>query len=264
MSFIEHREAVVLTNQGQKIFGILHLPKGVEASPCVVICHGLGGHKTGRYRVYVELATALIKRNIAVFRFDFRGSGDSEGDFSDMTLEGEIADALVALHFLAGDSRIDAQRMGIFGRSFGGAVAVHTAVRFGKIKSLALWAPIFNGEQWQNLWVLVRDEIASPEESAELRRINGQVAGIPFYAEMFGMRLEKELEALIDIPMLLVHGEKDEIVLIKHSEMYEKKREQAIASTSFIRLPNCDHDFTLSREREFAVQATADWFSKTL
>ena len=31
-----------------------------------------------------------------VLRFDFRGSGESEGDFSQVTIEGEISDGLAA------------------------------------------------------------------------------------------------------------------------------------------------------------------------
>lgn len=264
MSSIEERESIVLANKDEKIFGILHLPKGVKRPPCVMICHGLGGHKTGRYRVYVDLADALIRREVAVFRFDFRGSGDSEGLFSEMTLQGEISDALIGLNFLAEDPRIDGSRLGLFGRSLGGAVAIQSAVRFGKIKSIALWAPIFDGEQWQHLWALVKDGVASERESQEIRRINGQVAGLPFYAEMFGMHIDEELKALADVPMLLIHGEKDNIVFMKHSEMYHQERRHATARTSLIRLPNADHDFTESDDREFAIGSTADWFSETL
>lgn len=119
MSITEERESIVLTNEGEKIFGVLHLPKGIDKPPCVLVLHGLGGHKTGRFRVYVDLAESLVKAGIAVLRFDFRGSGDSEGSFAEMTLNGEISDALVVLKFLHKDSRIDNQRIGIFGRSMG-------------------------------------------------------------------------------------------------------------------------------------------------
>lgn len=143
MDMFEERESVVLTNQGQKIFGILHLPKGVHRPPCVLFCHGLGGHKTGRYRVYVDLAEALVKAKIAVFRFDFRGSGDSEGSFSEMTLKGEVSDALVALEYLKQEERIDTERLGVFGRSLGGAVAILSSALFQSIRCISLWAPIF-------------------------------------------------------------------------------------------------------------------------
>lgn len=264
MPTTEIRESVVLTNEGQKIFGILHLPLDVVNPPCVLICHGLGGHKTGRYRVYVELAEALIRANIAVFRFDFRGSGDSEGDFSEMTLMGEVGDALAALKFLQTEERVDGNRIGVFGRSLGGAVAVLSSAQFGAVKCLALWAPLYNGDQWKHEWAKVSQGLTSEHESNELRRINGQVAGMDFYFEMFGMRVDEALTKLKNIPLLLLHGEKDDLISIQHSELYLKERLHSSAETEFIRLPKADHDFSFTDERHFAIQKTAKWFEESL
>lgn len=258
----ENRESVVLTNEGQKIFGVLHLPNGVENPPCVLICHGLGGHKTGRYRVYVELAEALVKKNIAVFRFDFRGSGDSEGHFSEMTLMGEVSDALVALNYLKTEPRIDAGRMGIFGRSLGGAVAILSAGLFGSIRCIALWAPIFNGEQWKHEWAKVMKGHATKAEAAEMHRINGQIPGFPFFKEMFEMQIDLSLKLLENVPLLLMHGEKDDLVTISHSELYLKERHHLKEITKFIRLPHADHDFSYTEERMFAIKETAHWFER--
>lgn len=260
----ENRESVVLINEGQKIFGILHLPKGIKNPSCVLICHGLGGHKTGRYRVYVELAEALIRENIAVFRFDFRGSGDSEGCFSEMTLNGEISDSLVALNYLKKEARIDSERIGIFGRSLGGAVAVLSASLFGAVKGIALWAPIFNGEQWKKEWEKVMDGSATAEEVNEMRRINGQIAGLNFYREMFEMRIDISLKSLESVPLLLIHGEKDDLVTIRHSELYLKERHLLKEITKFIRLPHADHDFSYYEERSFAIVETAKWFRRVI
>lgn len=264
MSHFEERESVVLSNEGEKIFGILHLPKHVIKPPCVLICHGLGGHKTGRYRVYVDLAESLVKAGLAVFRFDFRGSGDSEGSFSEMTLTGEISDAGKALDFLYKDPRVDNERIGVFGRSMGGAVAVLSSASFGHVKSIVLWAPMFNGEQWMHLWAQVRDGKATDEESEEMRRINGQVAGIPFYAEMFNMHIDKELKALHDVPLLIIHGDNDPVISMQHSEMYHLERRHSSAPTEFIQLPGADHDFTLTQDRIFAIARTTNWFQETL
>lgn len=264
MSNFEERESIVLENEGQKIFGVMHMPKGVAYPPSVLICHGLGGHKTGRYRVYVELAEALVKNGIAAIRFDFRGSGDSEGEFKDMTLRGEILDAIKMLKLMQADKRLDAGRIGIFGRSLGGAVAVHTAAEFGNIRSMALWAPIFSGDQWLPLWNRIQGGIATEHESNEMRRINGQVAGLPFWSEMFSMRIDEELKALRDIPILIIHGDKDELVSPEHSIKYHAERRHAQARTELVHLPEGDHDFTHSDERAFAVGLTAKYFAETL
>lgn len=264
MSDFETRESVVLTNNGQRIFGVLHLPLGVEKPPCVLFCHGLGGHKTGRYRVYVELAEALIKKKIAVFRFDFRGSGDSEGSFGEMTLQGEISDVQTAFNYLKSETRIDQNKIGVFGRSLGGAVAVLSSALVGCVRGIALWAPLFNGDQWKQEWAKVKNGIASENEANELRRINGQIAGLEFYGEMFEMRVDLALKELEQVPFLIIHGEKDDLVTIRHSELYMQERHHLKEQTRFIRLPQADHDFTYSDERYFAIRETTQWFTEVL
>jgi dipeptidyl aminopeptidase/acylaminoacyl peptidase len=264
MSKLEERESIVLTNNGQKIFGILHLPKQKPKAPCVLICHGLGGNKSGHFRVYVELAERLAKEEIASFRIDFRGSGDSEGNFGDMTLTGEIADAIVALKFLASHPRIDAERIGVFGRSLGGSVAVLAAAEYGLVASIVLWAPVFDGSQWQDKWSMVSQGLASETESEEWRRINGQVASLPFYSEMFDMHILEKLKKMQHVPLLLIHGQQDEIISFAHSEMYIKARQHLRVPTELIRLPMGDHHFSLPAERALAVEQTVQWFRSTL
>ena len=104
MQKTETREAVVLTNHQDKLFGILNRPLNA-ANPCpaVLICHGFGGDKLGKNKLYLKLAQELSKAGIATLRIDFRGCGDSEGDFNEITLEGLISDALTAIDFLKKD-----------------------------------------------------------------------------------------------------------------------------------------------------------------
>lgn len=260
----EERESVVLTNRGQKIFGILHRPIGVDNSPVVMVCHGLAGHKTGRYRVYVDLAAKLVQAKIAVLRFDFRGSGDSEGSFDEMTLEGEVSDAIQGLKYLQTVPGLNTDKIGIFGRSLGGAVGILSAAELGSVKSIALWASMYDGEQWKSEWQKVQSGEISEMESQEMRRINGQVPTLGFYAEMFNMPIEKALQNLKNVPLLLIHGEQDTLINISHSEKYIKNRLGSLADTKFIRLPKSDHDFSHTEERIFAIETTTDWFKHTL
>src|SRR5689334_8479689 len=120
----EERKTVTLLSQDLKLFGILHLPllKNSEKAPAVLFCHGFGGNKSGRYRLYVRLAEKLSQAGIAVLRFDFRGCGDSEGAFGDITIETQVQDALAAAEFLLTHPSVDPNRFGIFGSSLGGAI----------------------------------------------------------------------------------------------------------------------------------------------
>lgn len=264
MQKVEERESVVLENQGQKIFGIFHRPLSNPKPPAILMCHGLAGDKTGKYRIYVILAKKLAELGIASLRIDFRGSGDSEGDFVDMTLESEISDAIKALEFLEKDPRIDTTRLGIFGRSVGGSVGLMAARRHNNIKSLVTWAPLSDGNQWLELWDKIHAPGVSEEQRKSVMRVNGQVPGYNFFQQLFRMQMEEELEALHEIPFLHIHGEKDAIVVIDHANKYAKFREKAIARTKFLRLPRSDHDFSDPQEQQIALEETCKWFKETL
>lgn len=258
------REWVELENHGQKIFGMFHRPLHAKKSPAVLMCHGFGGTKISKFRVYVLLSERLAEAGIASFRFDFRGSGDSEGDFSEMTLAGEVSDALKAMSFLENHPAVDPERIGILGRSLGGVVAVQAAKKLGNIKSLALWSPAFNGKQWLEKWATVQNPAMDSRLKKQLMRFNGQLANETFLKEFFGVRLEEELKELHQTPFFHIHGEKDFEVNIEHAELYMNCRKGAEGKTYMIRLPNTDHDFSDPEERELAIEETTQWFKKTL
>lgn len=259
MQLQELRESVTFTSEGQKIFGVLHKPV-LEVSkkyPAIIVCHGFAGQKTGRYRFYVVLAEELAKKGIAVLRFDFRGCGDSEGDFSDTTLSGQVEDALKALEFLKNDPDIDPERLGICGRSLGGAVAVLTAKKFKSIKSLALFAPMFSADSWRKKWELFKD-------SKEAIVMDGQFVGKEFLKELFELRLNEDLKESLAIPLLHIHAEKDTVVTSEHKEKYLTARLKATAPTETLSLPNSDHEFTDVKERMEGLEKVVSWFSHTL
>lgn len=264
MNRYEEREPIVLMNEGQKIFGVIHRPLTEKKTPAVTICHGLAGNKTGRYRLYVVLAKHLVQAGFTVLRLDYRGSGDSEGDFLDMTLDTAVSDAVKGLEFIANDSSVDASRIGIAGRSFGGAVALKAANRFRSVKSIALWAPMFSGEQWMDLFAEALHEKTDNQRREELMRINGQTMGSAFLQQFFNMSLDDDIKAIEKIPLLHIHGEMDSVVVIAHADRYYNFRKNAEGETRFFRLPGADHDFSRSEDQRKAIAETTEWFLRTL
>jgi len=73
---------VQFSTNNKKLFGILHIPDG-DNSPDIVILMVTGGPQTrvGSHRLYVQLARYLCANGIASFRFDYEGTGDSEGNW---------------------------------------------------------------------------------------------------------------------------------------------------------------------------------------
>ncbi len=260
----EIREAVVLENRGQKIFGILHRPLNKEKSPAVLFCHGLAGNKTGRFRLYVELAERLAKEGITVLRFDYRGCGDSEGEFCDITPEDHLSDALVALEHLASLPFINATQIGILGRSFGGPIAVQTAAQSSLIKSIVLWCPMFNGDQWRDQWQLVHSNTIDDASKEEMMMVEGQMGSIQFFDSFFKIDLSDALKSLHAIPLLHLHGESDTRINMHHADAFQQSRETSSARSLFRRLPQTDHEFTHRTERQDAINETVYWFVNTL
>lgn len=264
MQQVEIREAITLENHGEKIFGILHRPLHSQRVPAIVICPGFAGNKCGKFRMFVTLAKELAKQGIAVLRFDYRGAGDSEGEFSDITLEGKISDTLKCLDFLAHDPQMDASRLGILGRSLGGAIAVLAARRFEIIRSLVLWAPVFRSDPWRELWESFKsNQKLDPTKQAILRNLPANIPNVEFLSQFFKLDLQHELEGLKQIPLLHIHGEQDHVVKIEHARDFEKAR-IGLDNTRFIQLPKSDHDFSEACEQNIAIQETCLWYQHTL
>ena len=260
----EIREPVVIGNQGQKLFGVFHLPIGKAAVPVVLICHGLAGQKTGKFRAYVDLAERLAAAKIAVLRFDYRGCGDSEGTFAEITPEDHVSDTLAALDFLATNERVDMTRLGIMGRSFGGVVAIRAAAQHGKVKSLALWCPMFSGEQWLEQWQLLQSGLLPADSAQQMMQVNGQQGSLAFFDQFLHTNIGNDLRKLTRTPLLHIHGECDEQISIDHADWYAQCRCDGEGKSKFIRLSNCGHDFDDIEEREQALKETCAWFTETL
>ncbi len=120
----EERESIEIRSGHHKLFGILHRPICCETPPLAIIFHGFASNKHGTNRCYVKLAESLAQQGTATLRFDFRGSGDSEGQLSEFSLEDLLHDALAVLEYAEEIDGIDKERMALFGASLGGALAL--------------------------------------------------------------------------------------------------------------------------------------------
>jgi uncharacterized protein len=139
-----------------------------------------------------------------------------------------------------------------------------TANRYKKVKSMALWAPLFSAHQWKEEWQKAKVQMEQQIPADQVLRINGQIAGEEFVQQIFQMDLNRELKELESIPLLHMHGEKDTIVSVEHAELYQKHRGQAKGRSHFIRLPHADHDFTIVEVQRQVIDETCHWFKQTL
>ena len=95
---MSYSESVVsFACEGEQLVGILSLP-ATPTDCAVVIVVGGPQFRVGSHRQFVLLARRLASQGIMALRFDYRGMGDSSGDFRDfMAVDHDLRAAVDAL-----------------------------------------------------------------------------------------------------------------------------------------------------------------------
>ncbi len=135
-------------SEGVKLAGDLFLPpdlKPDERRAGIVLCHGYTGIRT----IYLpDNAAVLAAAGYAVLTFDYKGWGDSEGPKSRLAPYSRVADVQAALTLLGAQPEVDAERLGIYGTSYGGATVVWVAAIDPRVKCVVAVVGIGNGTRW--------------------------------------------------------------------------------------------------------------------
>lgn len=230
----EERHKVVV--ERETVVAALHLAEPTP-SPCVVACHGLGASKDSEK--YLLLASEFPKSGLALARFDFRGSGESGGDFAHTTVGSRIRDLEAILDGLAEHPALD-RRFGLLGSSMGGYVALFVAAR-------------------RQLPVVTWNAPATLRGLGENR--SGDLAGL-------GPAFFEELAAgqYADTPRgargcLTIQAERDEVVPPNHGRILF---DRAADPRELVILRGADHRLTDMSHRIEALSRSRDWFRRLL
>src|SRR3989304_896640 len=123
--------------------GILAIPEGAGPFPAVIVCHPhpLYGGSMDNNVVY-SLSEKLTQASLASFRFNFRGVGESQGEFGQGI--GEQEDVKAAISFISTVKEVDSKRIGIVGYSAGAGFAFPIGFNATRIKALAAVSPPLN------------------------------------------------------------------------------------------------------------------------
>lgn len=183
-----------------------------DAKTTLLWFHGNGGNISHRARG-ARMLHDKVKADI--FMIDYRGYGRSEGTVSEA---GTYEDARAALKYLRSRADIDPKRIVFFGQSLGSAVAADLA---GREDCLA---------------VILEAPFASIREMAK--------AIYPFLP--LGPLIKTRYDVVekvkkIKAPLLVVHGERDDIVPF---EQGKKVFEAATGTKKFQALPGAHHNDT--------------------
>lgn len=120
------KEEITFRNGNVVLKGTLTRPDISTPCPVVVITH-TSNAGTRDFGVYQHLTRLLPPYGFAVFLFDRRGSGESQGDFETATFFDLASDAQAAIGHLKLRNDVDPKCIGVWGMSQGGWIAPLTA-----------------------------------------------------------------------------------------------------------------------------------------
>jgi len=201
---------VKITGGGVVLQGVWARPAhpGEASGRVLVLCHGFpSGPRQGDHggQTYPQLAERLAHQTgWQVLAFNFRGTGDSEGDFS---LGGWLGDLRGVIDHVMGQPGVTGVYLAGF--SVGGALALCAAGEDDRVRGVASLGAPASFDDWA----------ADPGSLVEVARRLG-IIRTPGYPEDLGewAREVSELRPLGLIgkipprPLLIVHGSDDEVV----------------------------------------------------
>lgn len=128
------------------LFGICTDPGRGDAPFAVLICPAFSEERQKSYRSTFLFAQRLADAGIPCMRYDYLGTGDSQGLLSDVSMESMVNDTISAC--AEAKRRFNVQRIVIVGIRLGAAVAAKAALRLPDIRDLVFWNPVVEGRRF--------------------------------------------------------------------------------------------------------------------
>lgn len=213
---------------GVRLAAELYTTKVARPLGTIIMVHGFGGnrHENG---FFDYLAEYLVARDYHVVQYDWRGLGDSEGDFASSTIEQHVEDLLAVQQWTTERFGKDAERLHAVGFSLGAAV-VSLAMQEAKTHHQQLFDRVaFLAPALQpNLSMAHRYNTKQIREAIErdgyyIKPDTNIRLGLPII-ESLG-KTDLGVQAFdIDRPLLVCHGDADERIDISFSRRLHKQR----------------------------------------
>ncbi|MDQ1354642.1 MAG: Alpha/beta fold hydrolase, partial [Acidobacteriota bacterium] len=216
-------------NEGMTVVCSLTIPRTPQLVPIVITLNGFTGDRNDLNvpgtdePFFRRIARIMAEQGIATLRVDFRGSGDSDGEYQITTFSTQISDAIAAVNYIDRNlkHKVKSNSIGILGFSQGGLVGSCTAARDKRVDSLALWSvPAFAPHDYEGLITRegIQAGLALPDGGWDMfgLYVLGQFIyevplGKGFFQDLFKIDPLTELKNC-DIPMMYVSGSQDIIV----------------------------------------------------
>lgn len=231
---------------GFKLAAVSFIPP--EYSHILVVCHGFKGGKENSGRIFA-FASRLNELNLGVIAFDFSGSGDSEGEFTQITLTGQVQDLITIIDFA---EQKYARPLLLLGRSFGGSTVAASVLQREQVSAYIFWStPVRLQETFSRF--------DPPTDPAELETFERERQVRLHLLDDFKRHdMAAYLSKIKDKPVLVVHGSADQVVPLDNVAFFKQYLPQA----DYEIVPSADHGFY--NHTKIRDDITIAWLRKIL
>lgn len=241
-----------------------------EKLPLVTLSHGFRGNMDSAGGNY--LAESLAKAGIATIRMDFARCGAADGteQVNQYTVDTMIADQLSCIQYMIDHYKIDPKRIGLYGRSLGGRVAMAMANEKAggfDYKALALVAPAGNAGALQYYMGGQEKWDAMKAQAAKEGSVTHQkVILTPEFFTSVEDYIPSDTGSRFHHPVLVIYNTKDYVVLpatsLECARSYEDVKITKITSE---KSPHgCEMGFQSSKIKDQLIGEITAFFKENL
>jgi putative redox protein len=238
---------------GQTLSARIDLPDNSQPVAYALFAHCFTCSKN--IKAAAHISRALTAERIAVFRFDFTGLGESEGDFGDTSFSSNVDDLVSAAEFMS--NNYEGPKI-LIGHSLGGAAVLQAAARIpSSVAVITIAAPadpkhvsLALGDSKE---IIERRGEANVDLAGKTFKIKKQ-----FLDDLESIRMQQTIQNL-KRALLIFHAPTDGVVGIDNAARIFKT---ARHPKSFISLDNADHLLMNPEDSRYVGSLIAAWASK--
>ena len=235
---------------GQRLAARIDLPEKGQPVAYALFAHCFTCSKN--IKAAAHISRALTVEGIAVFRFDFTGLGESEGDFGDTNFSSNVSDLVTAAQFMV--EKYEGPKI-LIGHSLGGAAVLQAA---GRIPSSVAVITIAAPSDPKHVSLALGDSKEIIERRGEARvDLAGRTFKIKkqFLDDLESVSMQQTIQNL-NQALLIFHAPTDGIVGIDNAARIFKA---ARHPKSFISLDQADHLLMNPRDSRYVGSLIAVW-----
>lgn len=269
MFYFNLRETIVGESKYRKISGLINVPKAQGTYPIIVMMRGFVPKEIYSTGIGTQRAGEFFARNgFITISSDFLGYGNSDNPSKD-SIEERFQTYTTALNLFSslenlnvelaasysGKIKADSSKVGIWGHSNGGHIALSVLEITGKNYPTVLWAPVSKPFPYSIFFFM--DEF--DDHGKALRKVVADFEA-DYDIELYS---PSNFYSWLNAPIQIHQGTSDEAVPLRWSENLVEDLEKLGKDVEYFVYPGADHNL-LPDGWSIAVQRSLDFYKKKL